>query len=325
MYYEPKHGEVIANRFKAITLLGKGVYSSVVKLEDSQTGQQYAWKVIIDSEQVVIAGKREYSILRALSDADPLNSKHILRVHQELIHGKFYGFLVELMKQNARDTIAKGVGNRTTALKRTQQLARSMLISLQHLKRNSIAHLDLKLDNILIDDKDEFKLGDFSSAYLVYEIPKGQQLMPLFYRAPESFLGYPIGCHSDVWGLACCLYEFYTGRFLFSGKSEYEVIEAISATIGPFSNKFIAKSPNRHDYFDSSNALLHRSSTVHKRLKERLLMEPVPEVAKPLGHFIDLLERMLHYNPKKRIAVEEALQHKFLKTNIIVKSKSQDN
>jgi len=43
-------------------------------------------------------------------------------------------------------------------------------------------------------------------------------LVSRFYRAPEIILGYTHTPALDMWSIACCLYELYTGDPLFPGE-----------------------------------------------------------------------------------------------------------
>jgi serine/threonine-protein kinase PRP4 len=52
-------------------MLGKGVFSSVVRATDSKTGNNVAIKFIRNNEMMHRAGMKEISILKKLRDLDP--------------------------------------------------------------------------------------------------------------------------------------------------------------------------------------------------------------------------------------------------------------
>eukprot|EP01060_Flectonema_neradi_P000497 TRINITY_DN10310_c1_g1_i1.p1 TRINITY_DN10310_c1_g1~~TRINITY_DN10310_c1_g1_i1.p1 ORF type:complete len:754 (+),score=70.79 TRINITY_DN10310_c1_g1_i1:58-2319(+) len=72
---------------------------------------------------------------------------------------------------------------------------------------------------------------------------KGALIQTREYRAPEIILGNDFTCETDIWSLACIVYEMVTGRFLFDPKSKPGVIDEhtndvqhlseITQTIGP--------------------------------------------------------------------------------------------
>jgi serine/threonine-protein kinase PRP4 len=63
------------------------------------------------------------------------------------------------------------------------------------------------------------RLSDLGSASDVSENEITPYLVSRFYRAPEIILGCTYDYAIDVWSLACTLFELYTGRILFPGKS----------------------------------------------------------------------------------------------------------
>lgn len=59
------------NRYIIQCMLGKGVFSSVVRATDSKTGNNVAIKFIRNNEMMHRAGMKEISILKKLRDLDP--------------------------------------------------------------------------------------------------------------------------------------------------------------------------------------------------------------------------------------------------------------
>ena len=94
-----------------------------------------------------------------------------------------------------------------------------------YLHRNDIAHMDLKLDNVLLDSKEEPHLSDFG---LAFAIPShGMSRLrsgTLDYRAPElAFEGWFRSRAADVWSLGICAYALCTGTFPGDEKAVLEV------------------------------------------------------------------------------------------------------
>ena len=320
LYYSPNKGEVVFGKYRVLDMLGKGAYSSIIKVKNIESKQVHALKVIIDNEELMNEGKKEYAILKELEDKDPLNMKNIIRVFDELKETKYYGFGLVLMKTSLRSLIDS---KSSVSLKEVRKLAFSMLTALLHCKRSKILHLDIKPDNILVSDKGDYVLTDFSSSFNISEVYKNTEYMPLFYRPPEIFLGYPPSYNSDIWSLACTLFELYTKRFLIKGDSNTEIVENIIKLSGPFSNKYIDKSPNGYQLFSDDYRLIKtngfKNSFINQKMIQRTgVQEKIEEykdikISKGLKDFVDLLEKMLHYNHKKRISVEDALEHPFFK------------
>eukprot|EP00913_Durusdinium_trenchii_P009986 g9372.t1 len=121
--------------------------------------------------------------------------------------------------------------------------ARNMFLALRALKLVSIVHSDLKPDNLLVSmDKMSVKLSDFGSAMDVKDRLRAEKasesLQPRFYRAPEVILGLPYDTQIDVWSAGCTVFEMVTGRFLFVGRDNNEMLYRIMKQLGAFSRKF---------------------------------------------------------------------------------------
>ena len=103
-----------------------------------------------------------------------------------------------------------------------------LFIALSHLKKHRIIHADIKPDNVLITkDTKRVKLCDLGTAFPEEEASLVEYLVARYYRAPEIIIGYPYGVEIDMWSIACSLYELYTGKFLFSGNNNNEILRKI--------------------------------------------------------------------------------------------------
>ena len=73
------------------------------------------------------------------------------------------------------------------------------------------------------ENKLVLKLCDFGSASNVAENEVTPYLVSRFYRGPEIILGMRYDFGVDMWSTACTLYELYTGRIMFAGKTNNQV------------------------------------------------------------------------------------------------------
>ena len=109
-----------------------------------------------------------------------------------------------------------------------------------------ICHRDIKPQNVLVDtDTHTIKLCDFGSAFFQreqegHEGPQSPYLTSRFYRAPEVILGLtPLDAGMDLWSLAVCLFELYTGSVMFPGKNNNDMLWVMMRCRGGLSNKII--------------------------------------------------------------------------------------
>lgn len=92
-----------------------------------------------------------------------------------------------------------------------------MVKSLEICDANDIVHNDVKPENFIVEDG-HVKLIDFGLATCLhsYMTPHTDNVQSVAYRAPELLMGDPSYSHrTDIWALACTIYEICTGIPLF--------------------------------------------------------------------------------------------------------------
>ena len=96
-----------------------------------------------------------------------------------------------------------------------------------------LIHADLKPDNVMVTkDTQRIKLCDFGSCLGLEEAAPTEYLVSRFYRAPEIMLGCQFTQAVDIWSAAVSLFELYTGRVMFPGRSNNEMLKLIMQTKG---------------------------------------------------------------------------------------------
>ena len=75
-------------------------------------------------------------------------------------------------------------------------------------------------------------------------------LVSRYYRPPEVILGLRYDHPMDMWAVACVLYELYTGRILFQGRSNNEMLSQFQDLKGPFPKKMLRKAAFRDHHFE---------------------------------------------------------------------------
>jgi serine/threonine protein kinase len=267
-YMTCRVGEVLNGRYEVTTAVGKGVFSTVLRCRDSDNGMQVAVKVIRrdPADHMYNTGKKEIAFLQELGDKDPESRKHVIRMLTSFEYKNHLCMVFESMHMNLRELLSrygKIVGISIVAVK---QYAKQMFVALKHLQACRIIHADLKLDNIVVNEsKNSIRICDLGSAERWTSEP--DMVTPYrqsrFYRAPEVTLGLNPGYEMDMWSAACCLFELYTGKILFYGSSNNQMIKLYMEVKGPFPKKLIRRAQFAVDHFaDDCETFLYRTKDV---------------------------------------------------------------
>ncbi|KAK3701456.1 hypothetical protein QZH41_004062 [Actinostola sp. cb2023] len=238
------------------------------------------------------------------------------------------------MIMNLREVLKKYGQNVGLHVKAVRSYSQQLFLSLKLLKRSGILHADIKPDNILVNDsKLMIKLCDFGSASFSQDCEITPYLVSRFYRAPEIIIGSKYDYALDLWSVGCTIYELYTGKIMFPGKSNNEMLKLMMDFKGKIPNKMIRKGFLKEKHFDEScNFLYHEVDKVTQREKVTVMssINPTKEITESLFGFHkldevhkrkvnqlkDLLDKILMLDPAKRLSLNEALTHPFITEKI---------
>ncbi|XP_020297645.1 serine/threonine-protein kinase PRP4 homolog isoform X1 [Pseudomyrmex gracilis] len=333
-YYRVRVGETLDSRYVVYGYTGQGVFSNVVRARDSARGNlDVAVKIIRNNEIMHRTGLKELEILRKLNDADPEDRFHCLRLFRHFFHKNHLCMVFEPLAMNLREVLKKYGKDVGLHVKAVRSYTQQLFLALKLLKRANILHADIKPDNILVSEsKLVLKLCDFGSASHAHENEITPYLVSRFYRAPEIILGIPYDFGIDMWSVGCTIYELYTGKIMFSGKTNNQMLKYFMDLKGKMPNKLIRKGTFKDQHFDSNcNFLYHEVDKVTEREKI-VVMSTLPatrdlsaelggsslppEQSRKVGQLKDLLERTLMLDAGKRITVNHALAHPFIQEKI---------
>jgi mitogen-activated protein kinase 1/3 len=180
-----------------------------------------------------------------------------------------------------------------------------LLRGLKYIHSANVLHRDLKPGNLLLNANCDLKICDFGLARIAEPVGPDDCLTEYvatrWYRAPEVLLNYETyGVAMDVWSVGCILAELMLHKPIFQGTSTMNQLALITEVLG---------SPTAEDLRGCANpkAVKFMASLP---VKERPPVEAVFPEADPVA--VDLVARMLTWDPEARISVEDALEHPFL-------------
>ena len=197
------------------------------------------YELIYDNE-----GENKYSNLYVITDYCPIgtlmnrDTQVYNHYHNPLLINYFYPEFhldhenLEDLDENENMNLVK---KNSIPLEKKHFLAKKLfkqiLLGVQYMHKNNIAHRDIKIENILFDDKSgKIKFIDFSISTIVSSKDKliNEPGGSMHYQSPEFFNtensnGYYDPFIADIWAVGICLYIFIFEEFPFDSESELEL------------------------------------------------------------------------------------------------------
>ncbi len=298
---------VIDQRYNNLRPIGDGSYGIVVSAVDKVTGRKVAIKKIKDTFMDVVDAKRilrEIKLLRHLNTHENVISiLDLMSVPPNSDQFDDIYIVTNLMESDLERIIRS---KQVLTNQHLQYFLFQILRGLKYIHSANILHRDLKPSNLLVNANCDLALCDFGLARgfenAGVDLLTGY-VVTRWYRAPELLLdcanyGKPV----DVWSVGCIFAELILHEPFFRGDNPQHQLEIILSKLGCPPREKLSFITHR----DALNSLL--------RFEGR---RPVPFHAhfppntNPVG--LDLLLKMLTFNPDDRITVEEALAHPYLK------------
>mmetsp|Transcript_17890 Transcript_17890/g.46818 ORF Transcript_17890/g.46818 Transcript_17890/m.46818 type:complete len:441 (+) Transcript_17890:282-1604(+) len=286
------------HKYRLVAKKGEGTFSEVLKAQSIKNGKYVAIKCMknhFDSLDQV-NNLREIQALRRLSPH--ANIIKLLEVLYDQPTGRL-ALVFELMDMNIYELIR---GRRHyVAEDRIRNYMYQLMRSMDHMHRNGIFHRDIKPENILIMD-DCLKLADFGSCRGIYsKQPYTEYISTRWYRAPECLLtdGY-YNYKMDMWGVGCVFFEIVSLFPLFPGTNELDQIQKIHSILGTPPPELLAKMKKRSAHMDFN--FPPKEGTGITKL--------VPHVS---PECVDLIIKLLAYNPDDRLSARQALRHPYFR------------
>ncbi|KAK1994459.1 kinase-like protein [Colletotrichum falcatum] len=255
-YYKIRIGEILNGRYQVQSTLGKGMFSGVARAVDITNKKLVAIKIMRNNDALRKGGFTEIAILQKLNDSDPECRKHIVKFERHFDHKGHLCMAFEHLSLNLREVLKKFGNNVGINLGATRAYAHQIFIGLAHMRKCSIIHADLKPDNILVNEsRTVLKICDLGTGIDKSDAATAHNeitpyLVSRFYRAPEVILGMPYDYAIDMWSIGCTLYELYSGKILFAGDSNNQMLKAIMEIRGKITPKLYKRGQLSAMHFD---------------------------------------------------------------------------
>jgi len=286
----------LAYRYEVQSVIGKGAFSQVLRCFDHKTKEYVAVKILINTDEVKEQGNFELSILKHLNSSPDSEFNCISHCLDSFEFRNHICIVFDVLGSNLYE-FHKSIKFRPFVSKQLQAIATQVLTALAFCHSHNVVHCDIKPENIVFSGDSYLmcELIDFGSSCFIGQ-ERFEYVQSRFYRAPEVILGCRYGPPIDIWSFACVLVELSTGKALFPGQTEEDMISLMAEALG---------TPPK-SLTDSGKRKIQITQKQNKTSAYEILMK------NPDTQMVDLILKCLEWVPSNRISAEDALKHPWL-------------
>lgn len=314
-------------RYKLVKSIGTGAYGAVISVKDAVADTSVAVKKITNIFEDLVDAKRILREVRLLGHFQHKNITRLLDLSPPVSKTQFEDMYIitELMETDLHQVI---YSMQPMSDDHVKYFLYQMLCALHHIHSAGVIHRDMKPSNVLLNSNCDLKICDFGLARGGVSTSQHHQqqqqqnslnnkgrnnreelteyVVTRWYRAPEIMLNCLQYTEAiDVWAVGCIFAEMLLREPLFPGNDYIHQLKLIIKFLG---------TPKQEDIEFVKNVKALRFLTklaIFKPRKWRDVFAAEDDV-NPLA--VDLISKMLMFNPEKRISVDQALQHPYLAT-----------
>lgn len=214
-------GHLIKQRYQVCECIGQGSSGEVYSCADFKTSTTVAIKIVLRSFLEDETSRVRFS--EELRIQKMLNHPNIMPILDILYEEDYIGIVMPYCKYgDLFNLISKN------ACYDVKHFLYQIASAIQYMHFKNLAHLDLKPENIMVNDKYDIMLSDFGSAQDL-----SLSLIPhattLYYTAPELLgeLEAKDLRQADIWSLGILTFAMCTGKLPFTSTNEKALIEEI--------------------------------------------------------------------------------------------------
>ncbi|KAG5501364.1 hypothetical protein JKF63_03176 [Porcisia hertigi] len=306
------------DKYEVLTQIGDGTFGSVAKAVNKKTGQLvaikkmkrkfYTWEECVKLPEVDV-------VRRIHGHPNVVKLREVIRENNELffvfeyMDGDLLG-VIQKAKQKGESSATVSAAPPLIPYPLVRSYMCQILQALMYIHKRGYFHRDMKPENLLVrkdaNGDEVLKLADFG---LVKEIrarpPFTDYVSTRWYRAPELLLQDRFyGAAVDIWAAGCIMAELITMRPLFPGTNEVDQLFKIMSVLGSPTEELWPGGLRLAKKIRYTFPVITGTGLAH------VLPSHIPESV------VDLLRKMLAYDPRVRLTAEQCLQHSFFNVGI---------
>ncbi|OEL24759.1 Serine/threonine-protein kinase AFC2 [Dichanthelium oligosanthes] len=298
--------------------MGEGTFGQVLECWDRESKEIVAIKIVRSVKKYSDAAMIEIDVLQKLARNDAAG-KHCVQIRNWFDYRSHICIVCEKLGPSLYDFLQK-TGYRPFPIDLVRQIGEQLLESVAFMHRLQLIHTDLKPENILLVSSDYVKLPDPKDGSFSRKLPKSSAIKLIdfgsaayhhqnrsyivstrHYRAPEVILGM----------------NLTVGETLFQTHENLEHLAMMERVLGPLPRHMLERADQHAEKYGKRGRLnWPEGATTRESIRavlklprlQNLVMQHVDHSA---GDLIDLLKRLLAYEPSARLTAQEALRHGF--------------
>jgi len=221
-------GTLLADRYRILSLLGRGGMGEVYRANDLKLSQPVAIKFLPEetaaNERMLARFHAEVRIARQVSHPN------VCRVYDI---GEYQGstyITMEYVDGEDLASLLRRIGRLPGD--KAIEIARKLCAGLAAAHDKGVLHRDLKPANIMIDGRGQVLISDFGLAGLAGQVEGGEiRNGTPAYMAPEQLAGKEVSVRSDIYALGLVLYEMFTGKRAFEDGAQRTTPAGVSTLV----------------------------------------------------------------------------------------------
>jgi mitogen-activated protein kinase 1/3 len=294
---------LVDDYYEYIKKVGHGAYGVVISALDHRTNTKVAIKKITNAFEDLIDAKRilrEIKLLSFFSHENVVALLDILRPAAPTGYNDIY-IVTDLMETDLHRVI---YSKQELSDEHIQYFMYQLLRGVLYMHSANVIHRDLKPSNLLLNKNCDLKICDLGLARGFDKDAENltEYVVTRWYRAPEVILSSSEYTKQiDVWSAGCIFAELLGRAPLFPGEDYLDQVQRVIGVLG---------TPSAEDMHFIGNQPARRYILKLPK-RDRVRWAQLYPKANPIA--LDLLDKMIVFNPGRRWTVAQCLAHPYFK------------